>query len=246
MKLTQIISPLLLAATATADQAATLDQASLNEVYDKSLELMNKEIEQNPSARKNVVLTPMGKLQDYGCWCLFNAKHGKGKGTPVDAVDAVCKNLHHMHECILLDFDGTCDPYNTKFQVDVRISSNFDLEYDCEKLNGNDCQVATCYSMTHFTSGLIVDAFLEGVAPDYNNYGSGKAVTNGECDVEPFPGDREKICCGSYVYNSRRPVRYTIDNERACCPGEEGKFKTFLPEFNQCCEGQVLALGSCD
>merc|ERR1712187_569229 len=32
-------------------------------------------------------------LNEYGCWCYFYDDHGRGKGTPVDGIDEMCKTL---------------------------------------------------------------------------------------------------------------------------------------------------------
>ena len=36
--------------------------------------------------------------------------HGKGRGSPVNQVDRLCKALHDGYECINMD-DATCEPH---------------------------------------------------------------------------------------------------------------------------------------
>merc|ERR1711884_417708 len=54
----------------------------------------------------------INSMNEYGCWCYFNDDHGRGKGTPVDAIDEMCKTLHDGYECAMRDAEeeGTTCP----------------------------------------------------------------------------------------------------------------------------------------
>ena len=37
------------------------------------------------------------QVNGYGCWCYFGTDVGKGKATPVDALDHLCQKVHHAY-----------------------------------------------------------------------------------------------------------------------------------------------------
>ena len=47
-------------------------------------------------------------INEYGCWCYFDGKYGKGKGEPIDELDGFCKTLQHGYECIIFKFSEMC------------------------------------------------------------------------------------------------------------------------------------------
>merc|ERR1712079_465815 len=57
-------------------------------------------------------------MNEYGCWCYFYDDHGRGKGTPVDAIDEMCKTLHEGYECAMRDAEdegSTCVPWEVDY-----------------------------------------------------------------------------------------------------------------------------------
>ena len=62
-------------------------------------------------------LVPAPEFTNYGCWCYMDESHGKGRGPPVDEFDALCKELHHNYECLIMETaagaNGSCavDPW---------------------------------------------------------------------------------------------------------------------------------------
>merc|ERR1712098_305164 len=44
-------------------------------------------------------------IDGYACWCYFQDDHGKGRGKPVNEMDARCKVLQDGYTCIMMDAD---------------------------------------------------------------------------------------------------------------------------------------------
>ena len=69
-------------------------------------------------------------VDEYGCWCYFGDKHGRGKSNPVNDLDAHCKQLHEGYECAMLDHTDVnteCVPWTvayTPVQYLQRIQKN--------------------------------------------------------------------------------------------------------------------------
>jgi len=57
-------------------------------------------------------ITTFGRYCYYGCWCLPAGQHNlaSGFGSPVDAIDEVCKEFALCYKCLDIDFAGTCNP----------------------------------------------------------------------------------------------------------------------------------------
>jgi len=60
----------------------------------------------------------IGAINGYACWCYFQDAHGRGKGSPVNEVDAQCKILHDGYTCIMMDAEDegkNCAPWDVKY-----------------------------------------------------------------------------------------------------------------------------------
>lgn len=61
---------------------------------------------------KKLTTVDLSIIEDYGCYCNFNKKHGddsfrtKAKGRPLDEVDRFCKVLHDGYTCGQVDSQG--------------------------------------------------------------------------------------------------------------------------------------------
>ena len=78
----------------------------------------------------NAILGPnwLGYIENYGCWCYFDEKHGQGHGMPQDGYDDACLALHHGTACAMLEIDN-CDPKREETIAKLFIAQDGDVEY---------------------------------------------------------------------------------------------------------------------
>lgn len=187
------------------------------------------------------VTTSLSAINGYGCWCYFADEHGKGKGTPVNRMDEICKVLHDGYECAILDGadeSEECEPWTVDYTGSTLLgSTDQEVVIECERENTDNCAVRACVVENNFILAVFAEFFAGTVFdPSFKHEYGFNPVT--ECPAHPgnngnAGGDgndyiKEKACCGSY------PVRYPffhINNHRACC-GE----KTYSTTTYQCCE----------
>jgi hypothetical protein len=79
-----------------------------------------------------------GRYCYYGCWCLPQGQHNlaSGYGSPVDAIDAVCKEFALCYKCLDIDFGGACNPEKRgyKWKKIKELTAPFDA-YDVQCMN---------------------------------------------------------------------------------------------------------------
>jgi hypothetical protein len=223
--------------------SAQLQMDTIVDLAEQSLKLMNKTL---PRYRgRNSVNAMFSDLQRYGCWCHFDAEHGKGKGTPVDRFDMECMNHHHATTCMKME---NCD-LTVPSIPQLVITNDGNIAYDCVIANGGDaCKEANCYTATHFLS-KVLDIMIDpatGELPRYNAYSASRGFDQSTCKLAGAGSniDEEK-CCGSYDFNTKRPVRVPSGKSRECCENSFGIFVTYNPDFKTCCNGKVESFGSC-
>ena len=59
------------------------------------------------------------QFDNYGCWCYFYDNVGRGKGTPVDELDGLCKTLHDGYTCAIIDSEEEgqeCTPWEVPYR----------------------------------------------------------------------------------------------------------------------------------
>ena len=80
------------------------------------------QIAENGTASRSLGGT-VSDVGGYGCWCYIDSTHGKGRGKPLDELDAECKTLHHNYECLIMEGEmgdaGACvdDPWEVNYKV---------------------------------------------------------------------------------------------------------------------------------
>jgi len=184
-------------------------------------------------------LTP---LWGYGCWCFFgNIDSTLGRGPPIDAYDAVCKEMTQCYRCIIFDADNEedeeCDPYNTDFETSMTVSGSFginNITTSCQTQNVAPCEWRTCACAMTMVSNFFNLSF-----DSENSYDESMKHSNGfdynlECPQQGRASDRQ--CCGYY------PNRRTYDRSefRDCCHEKS----IYNPLRHQCCpNGEHVGLG---
>lgn len=181
--------------------------------------------------------TQMGLLNDYGCWCYFEENHGKGKGRPADALDALCKKLHDGYECIIADMEAAGTPcipwtipYSSAFGGGLPGGlTEADLVTTCEATNGG-AGVPTCESMACKVEGMFVQDYflysLQGGVIDASKRHANNFDVATECPTTRGV-QSEKDCCGAYP--NRYPFK-TYDGQRSCCQSS-----TYNANMFSCC-----------
>lgn len=185
-------------------------------------------------ASRTIPKSDMDLLNEYGCWCYFESDHGKGKGQPVNRVDAQCKILHDGYECAIIDAmeagDDECVPWEVRYNSATgygfgNAEVNLLIE-ECNSRNAKDsCEARACIVEGYFVVEML-DLFVSGqrVDPDMS-HGAG-FDTSAECPTVSAAYS-EKSCCG--LYPLRFPYK-TYGGEKDCCVN-----KTFLTAALECC-----------
>merc|ERR1711974_294791 len=91
------------------------------------------------------IATQIPNLDEYGCWCYFYDNVGRGKGNPVDEVDAMCKTLGEGYECAMRDSEDEgqdCTPWEIDYTAGS--GSGRDLFTSCQDLNADLCAARAC------------------------------------------------------------------------------------------------------
>jgi hypothetical protein len=94
-------------------------------------------------------ITVFGRYCYYGCWCLPQGQHNlaSGYGSPVDAVDAVCKEFALCYKCIDIDFGGSCNPEKRGYKWGkIRDANNIVIDLECK----NDVSVGSSHRCARY------------------------------------------------------------------------------------------------
>merc|ERR1712066_634720 len=175
----------------------------------------------------------MSNLEDYGCWCYFDDKHGTGKGAPVDAVDAMCKNLAQAYDCAMMDYaDATgnddCVPWEVSYNAGISFGIGA-LVDTCNQVNANDlCAQYACMAEGSFIINII-SAFLNiGTVNPAHKHDNGFDI-RASCPVNSGSQTDERQCCGILPF--RYPYK-PVDKE--CCGAA-----TYDPSLMECCSDNI-------
>lgn len=197
---------------------------------------------ENTSARafSGKIVTSVEQLDEFGCWCYFYDNVGRGKGSPLDEVDAFCKSLADGYECAIRDSEDAnedCVPWDVAYNQGS--GSGKALYTSCLQLNPTSkCSQMACAVEGNFVEQLVA-LFLAGDQINYDTYSHSQGFdpsTSAGCPVKPGKSNAstEKACCGAYP--SRFPYK-TLDGERGCCNS-----RTYSTNILNCCgNGQVKA-----
>jgi hypothetical protein len=181
-------------------------------------------------------------FDEYGCWCYFYDNVGRGKGTPVDELDGMCKTLHDGYTCAIIDAElegaDECIPWEVEYNPGSGAGN--DRFATCQAANpgGDNCAVRACSVEGIFTDNVFA-LLLGGSQADLENFSHSQGfdpATDAGCPVKPgvHGSSGAKECCGSYP--NRFPFK-TLDGDRACCAS-----RTYNTQILSCCpNGQVKA-----
>lgn len=223
MKLTQVVSAVALCAGQTL--------AGLNQMEHDFEELSRV----NGSARALPAST-LANLQSFACWCHFEDQHGKGRGRPLNEIDALCKVLHDGYECAMLDNDdaafGECIPWEEQYNSATGFGGS-SLAEECDAVNAVDtCAARACKVEGHFVTAIF-DLFMQGIFADPALKKDNGFMIEQECPTKSGqPSD--KACCGIY------PIRFPFKSyggERGCCG-----VKTYSLDVLTCCPDGIAKM----
>lgn len=175
----------------------------------------------------------------YGCWCSFGSQQTKGRGTPVNYFDEVCRDVTHCYRCAIMDGadEGEdCDPWNIEYTANIHHSSDTTGILDgCKNnLNSENCQWRTCSCEVYMFSRFWSFVFLNTEFDDQFQHDNG-FDWHDNCVIDTT-GERELDCCGYY------PIRkeYHVRQGKDCCQERT----IFNPnQFICCADGTTARLG---
>merc|ERR1711865_730238 len=214
-------------AVVAADKAS-IDKQLMGQIQNSSLRAFSGNIQ-----------TAVERLDEYGCWCYFYDNVGRGKGTPVDEIDAFCKTMADGYECAIRDCEdeGTaCVPWEVDYNGGN--GAGVDLGRSCASLNTEQCAIRACAIEGQFVQNLFA-VLLSGASINYADYAHQNGFNPSHDEGCPVKAgikgaSSAKGCCGAY------PTRYpfkSLDGDRACCGA-----RTYNTQLLDCCpNGQVKA-----
>lgn len=198
----------------------------------------------NNSAVTPQTITPsdMGLINEYGCWCFFEAEQKQGRSHPVDLIDSFCKRLHDGYECAIIDaaaMGETCVPWAIDYNSGIGSGipdmgmDIEDLRQECRNQNPDvGCAQWTCMIEGYFVQTLFL-SFTHGTTiNEANRHAMGFDFEEG-CPINKGIKS-EKECC------SEHPVRFpykTYGGARACCDTH-----TYNAGILQCCGDGVVRM----
>jgi len=179
-------------------------------------------------------------LDEYGCWCYFYDNVGRGKGSPVDEVDAMCKMLAEGYECAIRDSEEEgldCVPWEVNYHAGT--GSGRDLYNSCKEQNDNLCSARACAVEGNFVESVFA-VLISGNGIPYDDYSHAKGFdpsTDVGCPVKKgTPGaGPDKACCGAYP--ARFPYK-TLGGDRGCCGS-----RTYSTAILNCCGNNKVRAG---
>lgn len=195
------------------------------------------------------------QFTNYGCWCYMDETHGKGRGPPVDEFDALCKELHHNYECLLMETaagtNGSCavDPWEVEYTTPMAVLLGIvNLDFDavlagCESEFADDeCKMNVCKTEIGFGVRQTILQNTAANRQDMYEHENGFMPLEGDnCPIKDNSdtGDNEKKCCGPYP--NRFPYK-TNGGDRGCC-----STKTFDVNTLECCNdgSGIKFIGGC-
>jgi len=206
------------------------------------------------------VATAVRQFDEYGCWCYFYDNVGRGKGTPVDEIDGLCKTLHDGYMCAMIDAENEgseeCVPWEVEYNPGQGTGSDRFADCLAQNPGASNCVVRSC-SVEGIFADNIFALLLGGSSADLATYSHANGFdpshsyeecttdadgnetcewVQGACASKPYTqkASGDKACCGAYP--NRYPFR-TLDGDRACCGS-----RTYNTQILNCCaNGQVKA-----
>jgi len=200
-----------------------------------NFESMDELVKLDPSMRDIATILgddSMAAIRNYGCWCFFDDDHGQGKGAPVDAVDAICKNLHMGYDCAMMDYaeatgNDDCVPWDVTYNAGVSFGIGA-LVDTCNNLNADLCAQYACMVEGAFVINII-GAFLNVGSVNPSNLPQNGFDFRASCPVNSGSQTDERACCGIL------PFRYPYKPiDRQCCGAS-----TYDPSMMDCCADNV-------
>lgn len=133
-----------------------------------------------PRAVTELMGSTLDQINNYGCWCYFESKHGHGKSKPVNDVDALCKILHEGYDCAMVDAEAngdSCVPWEVDYNTGTANLDN--LVETCTVKNQNtgdqtDCATNSCIVEGYFITNVF-QLFISGTSQHnltYSAFGS--------------------------------------------------------------------------
>jgi len=159
----------------------------------------------------------ISNMNEYGCWCYFGDDHGRGKGSPQDAIDEMCKVLADGYECAMRDAEEegtTCVPWEVEYTSALG-GSGLGIVDECAQVNsGSNCAARACAIEGAFVANLL-DVFISGNGIDQAMKHSNGFDQPTTCATKKNGGGpTNKACCGNYP--DRFPFK-TVGGDRKCC-----------------------------
>jgi len=199
-------------------------------------------------------ITTFGRYCYYGCWCLPAGQHNlaSGFGSPVDAIDEVCKEFALCYKCLDIDFAGTCNPATQSYAWGRVKTNGVIVDVTClnDPANSNkakcaryvcECDriLATGFAMYHWVhnNSLHIWGNFDRLANCFPRGGSYKQ----DACCGAYGTASEEFNDGKFRVGYRRPYS-TLNPSVACC--NDVFYYNYTEE--ECCDnaGDITIVGT--
>jgi len=207
----------------------------------------------------------LANLMEYGCWCNVASAFKKGRGSPVNELDAVCRNVNLNTQCIAIDGaeeDYVCNSNEIDYYPALRMSTDSgELETQCQLVNSllynknanpkeKACAVRTCVVATYLVSALLEFSTSVGYSFEEEFIHKGRSYiagrdSNGQDIIKEGTFDFKKKCKALDYDDSPKkccglyPYRHYYQSDvKECCVSAEGEYGREVYSIKRC--------GQCD
>ena len=135
----------------------------------------------SPVEPRQLSAATIQNLNEYGCWCYFDQDHGRGKGHPVNEIDAICKTLHDGYECAMMDWEEErphlvaqnklCVPWEVRYNSATDLGGT-SLVDACTQNNRKICSQRACMIEGQFVLSiyqLVIDFYEPDASAKHSN-----------------------------------------------------------------------------
>lgn len=173
-----------------------------------------------------------GRYCPYGCHCMVNGPNDmmSGAGQPVDKVDSACKRHQECISCAMADFGADVCPWWKPYKM----SAMQDTETGEKVLVCDDAPNFCKRSLCECDTQLAQDLYNERNSYDrdfhhrYGTFNKEECRSNNRGSVSGNGGSEKKLNAG----------------ESKCCGSNPARFP-YSSNKQECCDGQLSAIGTC-
>lgn len=184
------------------------------------------------------------RLQNYGCYCFpEEGRAAGGAGTPVNAIDGLCKKLAGCHKCINMEHGADIDADKDKYKWDVTAEGDLDCSRNVDPAKRDLCLCDSEFAMEMrfvWSDSSYDEMYWLSPKQVANSPAGSKFDYSSTCQASGagMVGVAVDACCGE-AFPAMTP--YHTANKDCCASAA----KPYNVATDDCCGGHIAALGMC-